>query len=73
MYIGAPKNWQMGLQKSASPVMAYSARLVRLTNVLLIPIAAVIPALTMALCIKYSERVAAKRAHINKSVLLEGL
>ncbi|ATW06094.1 Cytochrome c oxidase subunit 2 [Candidatus Hodgkinia cicadicola] len=73
VYIASPKNWQINLQKSASPVMVHTMRLARLTNVLLIPTAAVLPIIIILLCIKYNENVQIKQKHINKSVALEGL
>ncbi|AUG33832.1 Cytochrome c oxidase subunit 2 [Candidatus Hodgkinia cicadicola] len=73
VYIASPRNWQMNLQKTASPVMAHTMRLARLTNMLLIPAAVIFPMIIITLCIKYNENVLTKRKRINKSVALEGL
>ncbi|AUG91456.1 Cytochrome c oxidase subunit 2 [Candidatus Hodgkinia cicadicola] len=73
VYISSPRNWQISLQKSASPVMAHTVRLARLTNVLLIPIAVVFPTAIITLCIKYNESTLTKQSHINKSIVLEWL
>ncbi|XXM93358.1 MAG: cytochrome c oxidase subunit II [Candidatus Hodgkinia cicadicola] len=73
VYIGSPRNWQISLQKSASPVMAHTVRLTQLTNVLLLPIIVVIPIIITTLCAKYSAKTATSRNHINTSAFLEGL
>ncbi|AUG34130.1 Cytochrome c oxidase subunit 2 [Candidatus Hodgkinia cicadicola] len=73
VYIASPRNWQINLQKSASPVMAHTARLARLTNILLIPTAVIFPIIIITLCIKYNENVLTKHKRVNTSVLLEGL
>ncbi|XXN13832.1 MAG: cytochrome c oxidase subunit II [Candidatus Hodgkinia cicadicola] len=71
MYVSSPKNWQISLQKSASPIMNHTIRLSHLTNMLLIPIVVAVPIIIAVLCIKYSEKAVIRQKHINKDILLE--
>ncbi|ATY93492.1 Cytochrome c oxidase subunit 2 [Candidatus Hodgkinia cicadicola] len=71
MYIGSPKNWQTKLQRGASPVMLHTTRLLRLTTILLIPIAIGIPIAITILCIRYNQNNLIKLKQVNKNTLLE--
>ncbi|XXM93683.1 cytochrome c oxidase subunit II [Candidatus Hodgkinia cicadicola] len=71
VYIGAPVNWQTGLQKAASPAMRRTIQLTQLTNLVLLPIAVIIPIAIIALCKRYSASNNTKWKHINQNVWIE--
>ncbi len=72
-YIGKPINWQIGLQKSATPIMKQTIQLMHYTNILLLPIVGAIPIIIIYLCIKYSDdnNSCNKLHQINSNIVLE--
>ncbi|PIM96701.1 cytochrome c oxidase subunit 2 [Candidatus Hodgkinia cicadicola] len=51
-YVGKPRDWQTGLQRSATPVMKQINQLMSFTNVLLFPILVFVVIAIVTLCVK---------------------
>ncbi|XNX62360.1 MAG: cytochrome c oxidase subunit II transmembrane domain-containing protein [Candidatus Hodgkinia cicadicola] len=53
MYVGAPSDWQVGLQKAATPVMLKTVQLMHHTNALLLLVIIIVSLAIVCLCFKY--------------------